>query len=555
MYGNLNWVEDSLLDLGSRGSVGFEAMEKRVDYANSYVRLLERDSITDDSSTFSRVIYELGGNSNQRLTAVLSRPLGKKQDFFLYFDRYSFPGWMINSFSRGTKMGGEYKIRNWRGFNSRVSLEGVIDDREMNGGLSGTSYSISESQSQRDFGSITSDVFLEDSFWRRTHLHAEIELTKGFELSDRFSVDIGVEVAYSRQKFIYQDDSPDSTFYSSYFGDSIDDSLKDSIRFFEVRPTFFVRFDYRVDSNLLLRSESKIKSNHVDYVSNGLSSTFLNLSLEQDLILESDKFNWVVSSEYYFSGFNRGDLGVESVFNMDILDRGLNSKRLGSEFKFKYTLSEPRMVFQFYENELGVNVVDYEKTSSLGGTARLISTFNKLSFDACLEYESMSNAVFFRSDFTSKQYSETIHLVAPSLGLHYKGAVFEANTRATYQVNSQDSIYSLPQWVLRSNFTAKFRLFKKKIGMEIGCDAWYFSDYYARGYLPMVDQMFIQNSQRFGNYIQVDPFMKAQIQRVDISLIYKNATYGLFEDDPIIAPGYPIIPRYLNIVIDWKFKN
>jgi len=71
----------------------------------------------------------------------------------------------------------------------------------------------------------------------------------------------------------------------------------------------------------------------------------------------------------------------------------------------------------------------------------------------------------------------------------------------------------------------------------------------------MVNHMFIQSSNKYGNYLQVDPFAMARIQRVDISLAYVNATYGLINDDPIIAPGYPILPRYLKIVIDWNFKN
>ena len=67
--------------------------------------------------------------------------------------------------------------------------------------------------------------------------------------------------------------------------------------------------------------------------------------------------------------------------------------------------------------------------------------------------------------------------------------------------------------------------------------------------------MYIQNDKRYGEYIQIDPFARAQIQSVDISFRYINVTYGLFSDDPLIAPGYPILPRYLQITIDWKFKN
>jgi len=556
IYGNLNWIEDSVESLGKEQSSGFSSLSfgDKV-FSEGFVQMLEKDSIEDDSSTFSRVIYELGGKANQRLTAVLSRPIKDNQRLFLYFDRHAYPGWMLRSFSRGTKIGGDYSIQDLKGFDVSVSVDGVITDNEMNGGLSGLEYSISESQGQRDFGSVTSDIFLNEAYWRNTFFHSDFKISREVPLKNRSSINFGLYGTYLRQKFLYNDEDPDSTFYAEYIGDTIDVPFRDSIRSNELSTSLFVGFSNQIDSTRLISSTTSFDIDNVNYFSNSLRRSFVNFSLRQELDLSGEHFNVNVSGAYFLSGFNSGDIHVASKLVIGSNTDQSNIYGLRAELKGSYSLVEPIMVFQYYENSLGQNVVDYNKTSSIRGRVSLSNGFRKGNVNLSLEYESLINAVYFQSDFSSKQYSETIQLLTPSLSYKYEGKVVKSHSRVLYQISSQDSIYSLPEWVLQSNVAFKFRLFKKKVGIEMGVDAWYFSDYYARGYLPMVNHMFIQSSNKYGNYLQVDPFAMARIQRVDISLAYVNATYGLINDDPIIAPGYPILPRYLKIVIDWNFKN
>lgn len=556
VYGNLSWIHDSVESLRMTLSPGFNTLSLRTEeFSNLYSQLALKDSIEDDSSTFSRVIYELGGNANQRLSAVLSRPINDKQKLFLYFDRHAYPGWMLRSFSRGTNIGGDYFIEDLKGFDVSLSLDGVIVDNEMNGGLSGTNYSISESQSQRDFGSVTSDIFLNDAYWRNTFLHANFDLIRHISLNNGSDIKLGLKGDYLRQKFLYNDQDPDSAFYSGYNGDSINAPFRDSIRSNELSTSLFVGFSNKMDSNLFISSTTSLEIKNVNYFSNSLGQSFVNLSLCQELDLSSERFKLKASGAYFLSGFNSGDIHVASRLIIGPRSDREANYGLRAELSGRYSLFEPIMVFQYYENALGPNIVDYDKTSSIRGGFSLSNGFRKGKVNLSVEYEALAKSVYFRSDFSSIQYSETIQLITPSLGFEYEGKVFKSQSRVLYQLNSQDSIYSLPEWVIQSNLALMFRLFKKKVGIETGVSAWCFSDYYARGYLPMVNQMFIQNSNEYGNYLQIDPFAKAQIQRVDISLVYVNATYGLINDDPIIAPGYPILPRYLKIVIDWKFKN
>lgn len=555
LYGNLNWIQDSIVGIIPHGRQGFNVFDDKLKFSEAYKTNVVRDSLADDSSTFSRILYDLGGNSNQRLSAVLSRPIDQDQNLFIYFDRHAFPGWMLRSFSRGTQIGADYSIDRPHGVRGALQVEGVIVDNEMNGGLESNSYSISESQSQRDFGSITSDISLDDAYWRRSVFRTSLELMKEFASNGGSIFQFGVEGEYLGQKFLYNDLDPDSIFYSAYSGDTITGSFRDSILSNELSTSLFARVSKTIDSNFLLTVLSKVEFENVYYSSNSLSRSFLNVSVNQEFGVRGDRFDFTTSGSYYLTGFNAGDIHVLSKLSLD--SRQLNDAGLGlkTEFFGMFAHYEPIMVFQFYENALASTVFDYNKVNSISGGLSLSKGFKSGSVRGAVKYEALSNAVYFKSDFTSQQYSETIQLLTPSIAFDFEGKVLRSNSKITYQINSQDSIYSLPEWVVQSEIAAKFRLFKKKIGIETGLNAWYFSDYYARGYLPMINQMYIQNDSRYGNYFQFDPFVKASIQRVDLSLIYFNSTYGLLSDDPIIAPGYPILPRFLKIVIDWKFKN
>jgi len=555
-YGNLNWVDDSLQGFHSSHFSGFRAMDFLNEDAIGYYNLVQRDSLDDDTSSFSRISYMLGANANQKLTALLARPISDDQNFLVYFNRLAYPGWMARSFSRGTDIGGKYSNLDIGGFIIETSIDAFIKDNEMNGGLKGDLYSISGDQSQRDFGSISSDVFLNQAYWRRTSINGDVSIEKVISNNSRYSLRAGLTGNLHSLKFVYSDESPDSVFYSGFKGVNNVESFRDSIRTFSTGTSLFLDYSLQVDTNKILNARTSVSVDIVDYSSNSLSKNFINASLEEELDYSTNSYVFKAMGTYYFTGFNSGDIHLGTSLGLGSL--GIPSAfSVGFGFKLfgNYSLVEPLMIYQLYDGQFGSVRIDYEKTRSLKAGGTIVYGSKLSSIQLGVETESLKNAVFYLEDFTSVQSNKSINLISPSISCRFDGERFRSHSKVTYQFNNLDTLYSLPNWMVNSDFSVLFRLFKKKVGLEIGVQGLFFSDYYARGYLPMVDQMYIQNDKRYGEYIQIDPFARAQIQSVDISFRYINVTYGLFSDDPLIAPGYPILPRYLQITIDWKFKN
>jgi len=132
---------------------------------------------------------------------------------------------------------------------------------------------------------------------------------------------------------------------------------------------------------------------------------------------------------------------------------------------------------------------------------------------------------------------------------------FELSGIARYQVNVFDAVYDLPMFSVAGELSYSFPIFNKAIYLKTGTGVSYFTDYRARAYAPFMDMYYLQRSERYGNYLQVDPFVQASIQSVDVSFRFLNATYGMLGIEPVVGPGYPSVPRYFEVRIDWTFKN
>ena len=98
-------------------------------------------------------------------------------------------------------------------------------------------------------------------------------------------------------------------------------------------------------------------------------------------------------------------------------------------------------------------------------------------------------------------------------------------------------------------------MFKRSIYLDAGLDGWVFTGYKARTYLPFLDLYTLQQTSWFGTYTQLNPFIRATVQSVDVTIRMLNAGYGVTHTKPLVAPGYPSVPRYVEVQVDWKFKN
>lgn len=554
-YGNVGWIADSISEIELPERAGFNGFS----LAGSGVSRFQHNLIAllnnQDSNSYSRVRYNLGSNANQSLRTHLIRPISEKHGFFIGVDRDSYPGWMNRSFSRRTNLGMGYygQLKEYIGI--EVNIERRVQDFEINGGVRGNDYRFNDTDG---FIDVNSDVYLDNAFQRMDEFNAGIGVNYSIYQTDSNALVFGIRSDFLQQKFKFSDLSPNNSYYSRL--GKVDSTLpfNDSAATQKLMPEFHLAWNSTIDSVRSVFLGAKFGSDLINYSAVSQRVNTQNIFGEASGKYSHYRFSTSVKALYFLSGYNKNDHAVdfEGQWKSKSHHVGLDSNSgFVANLAILYRVNEPNVVFERYESSYLLLDHNLDKINALKYNLSIGYGIKGFSAKAMIGVTNLRNWVYTDSVLNVYQFEGLIRLVKPSLSVAYINGFLKSKVEGSYLLNNKPLIYSLPSWMLRGEISTFFPVFKKKIYLELGMDGWFFSDYYARGYHPLIDQFYVQTVQEYGNYLQLNPFLKANIQSVDVKLSIINANYGMIADDPLIAPGYPSIPRYFQLSIDWRFKN
>lgn len=505
-----------------------------------------------DTNAYSSIAYDLGGNANQRLQANLERPLSKNSRFFFDLDRHSYPGWMTSSFSRATELSAGYSNTRRKGLNYRVNAGILSRDREMNGGLTGDDYGFNND----GFSALANDVWYTNAFIRDQSITVHADVFYAFSKNDSSQWSIGYRPSLARERFVFVNDAVDSLYYES-FGRTVDfGSLADSSQLMRAENEMYVRYGWQPDSIRSFEVMGWYGLDLYDYQSNELRTVFANnrvggsLSFSSPLIQSRTKVNTILQ------GFNAGDLELHSSLLLNLFKA--DSIRSSSGFlhaSVNAVTNRAPLVFERYRSQLEQRSINLSRMARLDAQFSYEQRTRKGQLKVGAELSTISGWTYFDDALQVQQRAAPLTMIAPFIQLAHRGDVVLMEWSGRYQYHERSKIYSLPDWVSRAEIALRFPLFKEKIFMNAGVEGWYFSGYIARGYLPMYDMFYVQSNQRYEDFLQLNPKLSARIQTVDVSLSYMNANYGFTSNSPLVAPGYPSVPRFIMLQIKWRFKN
>jgi hypothetical protein len=544
VYNNPYWIQDSIVGLTAPDPVGLNLRPRRLDLKR-HADFLQFDQA--DSNAYSRLNFGSASNQNQHLFAAVHRPLAKYNalDFDLY--RISNPGWMTNSQARLTDASAALKLSTK---DQRLQAEvngGVsIQDREQNGGL--TSDTLTISQNGGGLGALNGAVYLDSPYQRRSQI--TLDALGKAKLLD--ALNASFKTAYYRDRFVYSDPAPDVAYYEHL---RLDTSLmlgKDSSALGNWSNRLNLEFN-RDQSPI--KATIGIRHDLHNYVSNERTFQATNTSLLSSLTFDATSWTGALHATTVIDGYNAGDgmmtfhlqrsVSIDSSHTSEA--RSLLYARL-QRYRPALVYHDYRSVFTPYQNSL-------EQVLAFDAQLNHSMNYDRIEWKVTMEYQWRLNQVYMTDTFSVAQSSSPIALLSIASVLKYKRPRFNALIDVRYQQQVAAPWYDLPKWLGHSDVSYKFPLFKKSIYMNGGLKAQFFDSYKARGYYPSLGLFYVQSNQRFGPYLQIDPYVKVNIQSVDVSLALVNAAYGLIRDNPFIAPGYAMVPRYIAMSIDWKFKN
>lgn len=531
------------------GFVLFEGRSSVKLMSISQARLLQ------DSNAYSVVNFNLGTIATQNIGIEMLRPISLNNVFSLNVYRESNPGWVAKSFVRRTDVDLSYN----HDFNSRLRLSNNVGihilDREQNGGVTDTTMYNLASRGPTELN-LEGNVWLTNAYNRRSHF--EHSLLGEYDIVQRGYLDISASLRseLQHQRYVYRDDQPDSSFYSNFLiGGGVVGSVFDSTRITSLLLTPGMNLTYERTDTLSIGMFIGIDQSWNWLKNNSMTSSPMNQAIVGNFDFEMSKI--AIGSGLYtcFEGYNQGD------YRLDVNQKIRLNKTDSTDFRLFMGLDQliqvrrPARIYERFESNVLSNDYNLQKQGSQRYSGNFSVESRMLKVKITGEYLNLKNFVYFNERAVVRQRAHNIETYSAEIQLGVYKPFMSLSASGRYQWNDRSKHYSLPEWINRNSLCFYWSLLNKKLRMTSGLSTLYFSGYYNPGYLPFFDVLYTQSFHRFDDYFQVDLFLGAQIKSVNVGLKAYNVMYGILDENPIIAPNTPSIPRYFSLQFQWNFKN
>lgn len=154
------------------------------------------------------------------------------------------------------------------------------------------------------------------------------------------------------------------------------------------------------------------------------------------------------------------------------------------------------------------------------------------------------------------QESSGIQVIDATLYQDFKLGPLHWDNSVTWQYSSNQTALPLPALNIYTNLYLKF-LYAKRLQIEFGADATWFSEYYAPDYSPAAGLFHTQNEAskvKVGNYPLIDVYLNCVLRGVRFYVMLSHVNSGMSGmGAPFWAPHYPMNPRMFRFGLSWTF--
>ena len=193
-----------------------------------------------------------------------------------------------------------------------------------------------------------------------------------------------------------------------------------------------------------------------------------------------------------------------------------------------------------------------------------------------LDVENVANYVYLKNDgdtistkdlipviqptylISAAQYNGSIQVLSATLQQNFRLGPLHWDNHITYQLSGNRNIIPLPDLNIFSDLYFKF-IYYKRLHMEVGVNALYFTRYKAPAYCPAVGSYHLQSDkyvQEVGGYPLLSGYVNCMLRGVRFYVMYYHFNDGLMNTrDSFIVPGYPANPGMVKFGLSWTFYD
>lgn len=252
------------------------------------------------------------------------------------------------------------------------------------------------------------------------------------------------------------------------------------------------------------------------------------------------------SISYTFGGYNNNDAIADASISWAINRK--NRHYIG--FTGNYYRISPDYIYTYYSG----NQLRWENDWDKQNILKLGAYWRRKEISANFNYFLLNNYAYFDQNLMPNALEE----VANVIQLHFASPMrirnFGFNTNL-YLQHSDNDVVQLPLFAGKLSVFYIFKIFKRKLQIQIQTDLMYNTIYEAYGYSPMLRQFYHQEGFTNGNYLYLDVNLNLQIDRLGFFIRGNNLLAGVLGNNYFTTPYYPMEKRSFQIGVNWRFYD
>ena len=323
-------------------------------------------------------------------------------------------------------------------------------------------------------------------------------------------------------------------------------SIKNKISFdisnviFDFTEIGFINFNYEYFN--LNSSNEKIKENS-NLFSIKLSKNFKILDLDFDL-------------QKKISGDRIGD-------RLNIVLKPAKRYNLDLSLKLSSVKSHPGLIYDNYYS--GFSGVNWTNSNDLVNTSTIfINYINKKFGQFSLSGSLINNYVYVSTENSDiESYIPIINQAEFDIKLfklkYVKNFIFGKfsmnNSFLIQDVNQNDNVLNIPDFVYRNSFFISEKIFKNVLEIQSGFNFKIFSKFFINEYNPVISTFHIQDKRKIGGFPIIDFFLNAKIRQTRLFFIFEHINSSLSENNFFTTPSIPYRDSNFRFGLNWNLFN
>lgn len=302
----------------------------------------------------------------------------------------------------------------------------------------------------------------------------------------------------------------------------------------------FINFNYEYFN--LNSGNEKIKENS-NLFSIKLSKNFEILDLDFDL-------------QKKISGDRIGD-------RLNIVLKPAKKFNLDLNLKLSSVKSHPGLIYDNYYS--GFSGVSWTNRNDLVNTSSIfINYINKKFGQFSLSGSLINNYVYVSTENSDiESYIPQINQTEFDIKLfklkYVKNFIFGKfsmnNSFLIQNVDQNDNILNIPDFVYRNSFFISEKIFKNVLEIQSGFNFKIFSKFFINEYNPVISTFHIQDKRKIGGFPIVDFFLNAKIRQTRLFFIFEHINSSFFENNFFTTPSMPYRDSNFRFGLNWSLFN